>query len=585
MDTVLSQAEQALQAILLDCPNPDWLNLLIPLERLSESLERTWSPIRHLHAVMDSPQLRTAYSQSLTKLNKFQTDLSQNETLYQALNTFTESADWQQLDATRQRLVSNILKEFRLGGVGLETSRRQRYKVLSARLAQCGTDFANNLLDATQAWSHQAASADALQGLPPMVLQQARERAQHEGLEGWLLGLDLPCYLPVMGFAHNRELRADMYNAYVTRASDCGPHAGQFDNTALMHEILELRSEKARLLGYGNYAELSLARKMAATPTQVLDFLHKLASGTKPFARKEFAKLCEFAAADGCAELQPYDIAYYAEKLKQRDYAFNQEDVRPYFPANRVIDGLFELSQQLFNICITPSPDAETWHRDVQYFQLHDPQGALLGGFFLDMYARKGKRGGAWMDVCRNRMDLGNGLQLPIAYLTCNFTAPGQTHDALLSHEEVTTLFHEFGHGLHHLLSRIDLPGISGINGVEWDAVELPSQFMENWCYEPRVLKRMSGHFETGQPLPEDLIEKLRAARTFHSGLQMLRQIEFSLFDFRLHLEYHSGIDIQALAKAVHDEIAVVPQSERNRFANSFSHIFDGGYARGLLQL
>jgi len=348
-----------------------------------------------------------------------------------------------------------------------------------------------------------------------------------------------------------------------------------------MEEILDLRRERASLLGFASHAEYSLARKMVNTPREVLEFLRDLATRTRPFARRELAELREFAAANGCTDLQPFQIPYYTEQLKQQRYAFSQEDLRPYLPAGKVIQGLFDLTRQLFDVRITRCSDVAVWHPDVRYFQIHDSNNGLMGGFYLDLYARPGKRGGAWMDVCRNRMDLGDGLQRPVAYLTCNFTPPGEGRDALLSHDEVTTLFHEFGHGLHHLLSRIDLPGISGINGVEWDAVELPSQFMENWCYEPQVLARISAHYQSGEALPGALVEKLRSARTFHCGLQMLRQIEFALFDFRLHMEYQSGFDIQALAKAVHAEVAVVPMTAENRYPNSFSHIFDGGYAAG----
>ncbi len=574
-------AERALEALLADSAEPDWQNLLAPLELLGERLERLWSPVRHLHAVMDTPELRTAYADCQLKLSRFYTALSQNEPLYQAITTFADSRAWKSLDPARKRLVNNALREFRLGGVGLAPEPKQRFKDINARLAHCCTRFANNVLDATQGWTRHITDEAELRGLPRTVLDLVRQYARDAKRDGWVLTLDQPCYIPVMRFAENAALREDMYNAYVTRASECGPQAGQFDNGSLMREILALRRERAALLGFADHGEYSLARKMATSTQQVLTFLRDLATRTRPFAERELAQLRAFAAGAGCVDLQPPDIAYFSEQLKQKHYAFNQEDVRPYFPAGRVLQGLFDLARQLFDIRIEAFTEVETWHPDVRYFQIRDPKQGLIGSFYLDLYTRPGKRGGAWMDVCRNRMDLGRGLQLPVAYLTCNFTPPGADHDALLSHEEVTTLFHEFGHGLHHMLSRIDLPGISGINGVEWDAVELPSQFMENWCYEPRVLTRISAHYQTGAPLPATLVEKLRAARTFQSGLQMLRQIEFSVFDFRLHMDYCDGFDIQALAKQVHDEMALVPRTSNNRYPNSFSHIFDGGYAAG----
>ncbi len=581
VDAALKEANIALENVLTHCAEPSWQNLIEPLENLGELLEHTWSPVRHLHAVMDTPELRLAYADCQLKLNQFHTSLSQNELLYTAVTGLIESDAWPLLDPSQQRLIENTRREFRLGGVGLSSKPKQRFKDLSSQLAQSCTQFANNVLDATQAWSKHLSQEDDLRGLPQSAVDLARQNAQRKDLSGWLLTLDLPCYIPVMSYAENSALREEMYYAYVTRASEYGPQAGQFDNGPLMHEIMTLRQERAGLLGFAHHGEYSLARKMASNPEQVLAFLRDLAIQTRPFALRELSALREFSTLHGCDNLQPFDIPFYAEKYKQLHYSFNQEDVRPYFPAGRVVQGLFDLAQQLFEIRIQVQHDIDVWNSDVKYFQIHDAHNELVGGFYLDLFARPNKRGGAWMDVCRNRMDLGQGLQRPVAYLTCNFTPPGEGHDALLSHDEVTTLFHEFGHGLHHLLSRVDLPGITGINGVEWDAVELPSQFMENWCYEPQVLASISAHHQSGQALPLDLISKLQAARRFHSGLHMLRQIEFSLFDFRLHMEYHSGFDIQALAEDVHDEISVVPRIQHNRYTNSFSHLFDGGYAAG----
>ena len=581
VEAALEEANRTLENVLNHCAKPTWENLIVPLENLGELLERSWSPVRHLHAVMDTPELRLAYADCQQKLNLFHTTLSQNEELYSAVTAIIESDGWSQLDSSQQRLVENTRREFRLGGVGLSSEPKQRFKDISAQLAQSCTQFANHVLDATQAWTKHLTNEDDLAGLPQSAVDLARQNAQRKDKSGWLLTLDLPCYIPVMNYADNPILREEMHYAYVTRASEYGPQAGRFDNGPLMHEILALRQERAALLGFAHHGEYSLARKMANSPEQVLTFLRDLAAQTRPFALKELSTLVAFSAEHGCTELQPYDIPYYAEKYKQRHYAFNQEDVRPYLPAVRVVQGLFDLAQQLFEIRIQVQPDVDVWNSEVKYFQIFDAHDELVGGFYLDLYARPDKRGGAWMDVCRNRVDLGQGLQRPVAYLTCNFTPPGEGHDALLSHDEVTTLFHEFGHGLHHLLSRVDLPGITGINGVEWDAVELPSQFMENWCYEPQVLTNISAHYQSGATLPLDLINKLQAARKFHSGLHMLRQIEFALFDFRLHMEYHPGFDIHTLAQDVHDEIAVVPRIQHNRYTNSFSHLFDGGYAAG----
>ncbi len=582
VDRALGEARAALEAVLADAAAPSWDSLVVPMERMDERLERVWSPVRHLHAVMDTPALREAYEACLPKLTAFHTELAQNAALHERYHALQDGDGWAMLTPEQRRVVDNALREFRLGGVTLEGPARERFAAVASRLADLGSQFSNNVLDATQAWSRTVADESALAGLPSSAIGLARQNAEQSGEAGYRLTLDLPCYLPVMTFADDEALRAEAYEAYVTRSSDRGPHAGRYDNGPLMEEILALRQEKAQLLGLASYAHYSLERKMARSPQEVLDFLRDLAARSRGVARAELDELRQFARDEhGKQELAAWDIAYYAEKLKRRRFDLSQEDLRPYFPASTVIRGMLDIAERLFGVRIEVRDGADTWHPDVTFYAITGSDGERVGELYLDPYARAGKRGGAWMDGCRPRMRLGGEAHTPAAHLCCNFTPPVGGREALITHDEVTTLFHEFGHGLHHMLTRVDIPSVAGIHGVEWDAVELPSQFLENWCWEPEALALISAHHETGEPLPQALLDRLRAARNHHSGLQMLRQVEFALFDFRLHLEYAPGTDVLALLDSVRDEVAVIRPPEYNRFPHAFSHIFAGGYAAG----
>ena len=626
IEYVLDQARHTLGTIIADHEAPTWESLIVPMEKMGERMDRIWSPVRHLHSVMDSAPLREAYEACLPLLTNFHTELSQNSVLYQKYRDFADSGAYRQLCAAAQRVVDNALRDFVLGGVALEGAQRQRYAAIATRLAELSSQFSNHVLDANQSWTLTVTDPAVLAGLPASALalarqnaQQANEQgAQHNSGEGadrhdddsskesWRLTLDAPCYVAVMTYAHNANLREQMYRAYVTRASDQGPDEGRFDNTQVLEEILALRQEKAKLLGFDSYADLSLQRKMAESPQQVLDFLLDLAVRTRPVAEAELQSLQAFAAAQGVDELKAWDLSYYAEQLKREQFSVSQEDFRPYLPVEHVIRGMFSIAERLFGIRICERHDVTAWHDDVTFYEIRDaqesipannsaasagtapqtaaaaPAGTLLGALYLDPFARTHKRGGAWMDVCRSRMRLGDAaLQTPVAYLTCNFTPPLEGQMALITHDEVTTLFHEFGHGLHHMLTQVDTPSISGISGVEWDAVELPSQFMENWCFEPEALALFTAHHESAAPVPEDLLERLRAARNFQSAMQMLRQVEFALFDFRLHLQYRPGTDVLAVLDAVRDEVAVLRPPAFNRFTHAFGHIFAGGYAAG----
>ena len=582
LEHALAQARATLVQVLGASSEPTWSTLIEPMEAMGERLDRVWSPVRHLHGVLDSPALREAYEACLPRLSAFHTELSQNTELYQAYRAFAASPHHAALDAPRRRVVDNALRDFRLGGVALQGEARERYAAIQARLSDLGSQFSNNVLDATQAWSLTLTDESTLAGVPASALAAARQRAQEAGEQGLRLTLDLPCYLPVMNYAHDATLRQSLYEAYATRASERGPQAGQFDNNPLMHEILTLRQEKAKLLGFENYAGYSLERKMARSPAEVLGFLRDLAARSRAVAQAELDELASFAEREhGRRALDAWDIPYYSEQLKRQRFDISQEDLRPYFPVPRVIRGMFDIVERLFAIRIRDRTDVATWHPHVSFHEILDADGTSLGALYLDPFARANKRGGAWMDVCRTRMQRDGTLQTPVAYLCCNFTPPLGDRPATITHDEVNTLFHEFGHGLHHLLTQVDIPSIAGIAGVEWDAVELPSQFLENWCYEPEALALIAQHHESGEALPATLLERLRAARNFQSGMQMLRQVEFALFDFRLHMEYRAGLDVLALLDEVRDEVAVLHPPEWNRFACAFSHIFSGGYAAG----
>ncbi|MGD9391400.1 MAG: oligopeptidase A [Chromatiales bacterium] len=583
IDTLLQENRDQIHHLLETVLKPDWKNFVEPIERLDDRLNRAWSPVSHMNSVVNSDELREAYNACLPKLSAYATEMGQNADLYRAYKAVQESDS--SLDTAQKKMLENILRDFHLSGVDLPPAQKQRYKEISERLSTLTSKFSENLLDATHAWTKQITDESELAGLPDSALDLARQTAEQRDMDGWLLTLEFPSYYPVMAYADNRELRHEMYRAYSTRASDQGPNAGEYDNSVLMDEILALRHEAALLLGFSNYAERSLAKKMAENPQQVLDFLNDLARRSRPQAEQEFAELEAWARDEhGIDKLQAWDVAYYAEKLRKVRYNISQEELKPYFPQQMVVQGMFDVVSRLFDVSIEQTDGVDTWHPDVLFYKIRDSEGGeLIGQFYLDLYARPKKRGGAWMDECAVRFRTADSMQTPVAYLTCNFSPPVGDKPALLTHDEVETLFHEFGHGLHHMLTRIDYPGVAGINGVAWDAVELPSQFLENWCWEREALEVVSGHYETGEEIPDDLYERMIEAKNFQSAMQMMRQLEFALFDFRLHMEYdpEKGGRVLEFAEAVRDQVAVVRPPEWNRFAHGFSHIFAGGYAAG----
>ena len=581
VQTLLARGRGRVAEVLDAAEEPTWESVVQPMGEIDDRISRAWSPVAHLNAVADNPRLREAHNAALPLLSEYATEMGQNDGLYHSYKRIAETTG---LSPSQQKVLANAMRDFRLAGVDLSPGKKARFKELSKRLAELQSTFAENVLDATQGWKKQLRHVKQLAGLPASAVALAADAARREGLEGWLLTLEFPSYHPVMSYADDESLRRELYEANSTRASDQGPNAHTWDNSQIIEEIMALRHERAQLLGFGSYAELSLARKMAPGTEEVLEFLGDLARRARPLAEKELLELEAFAARQlGGKTLQAWDIPYYSEKLRKEKHDISQEDLRPYFPVNRVLDGMFQVVHRLYGLDIEPVEGIDTWHPDVLFFQIRDADSELRGRFYLDLYARPHKRGGAWMDECRVRMRTSGGVQTPVAYLTCNFTPPVADQPSQLTHDEVTTLFHEFGHGLHHLLTRVDYPSISGINGVAWDAVELPSQLLENWCWEEQALDMISGHVETGKPIPAELFARLKDARTFQSGMQMLRQIEFALFDFRLHLEYdpNRGANVNELLDAVRAEVAVLIPPKFNRFAHAFSHIFGGGYAAG----
>ncbi|WP_254275977.1 oligopeptidase A [Halomonas sp. 3H] len=585
MEELLERNRRAIEALVEQAHQapPSWASLAAPLESLNDELSRAWSPVSHLNGTMNSPELREAYQACLGKLSEYSTWLGQHEGLFQAWQALREGPAWAELDDAQRRAVDNTLRDFRLAGVDLPPEQKRRYGEIKARLSELGNTFSNQLLDATQAWHLDLADEARLAGLPESALAALRANAEAKGQPGYRITLDFPSFYPVVSYAEDRELRREVYTAFVTRASDQGPHAGEHDNAPVMVETLALRHELAELLGFATYADYSLTTKMAESPRQALDFLEDLARRAVPQAREEFAELEAFARDElGMSELAPWDVGYASEKMREARHAISQEQLRPYFPAPRVVEGLFRVVERLFGVTFEEDREAPRYHPDVRFFRIME-HGAPIAGFYLDLYAREGKRGGAWMDECRVRRLEGEALQLPVAYLTCNFTRPVGDRPALLTHDEVTTLFHEFGHGLHHMLTRQTIADISGINGVAWDAVELPSQFMENFCWERDGLDLIAGHVDSGEPLPGELLDRLQAARNFQSAMGMVRQLEFSIFDLRLHheLKAPSAAEIQALLDEVRDTVSVVPRADFNRFQNGFGHIFAGGYAAG----
>ena len=560
---------------------PSWDNLVAPFEEASDLLDQSWSPISHLNGVQNSDALREAYTECVQLLTEFSTAIGQYKPLYQAYNTLANSEAFAGLTPSQQQVIKHALRDFQLAGVALPEEKKQRYGEIKKRLSVLATEFSNHVLDATQAWFLQFDDAEALSGLPASDLALAQQVAEQKGESGYVITLDMPSYLAVMTYADDRGLREQVYRAFSTRAS-----SGEWDNAPLIDEILALRHELAQLLGFNNYAELSLATKMAESPQQVLSFLNELGEKSLGIAQQDLATLGDYFKEEGDSQgsdqLCAWDIAYYSEKLKQRDYAVSQEELKPYFPAERVLEGMFAVVNKLYGITISPLSDVDLYHKDVAFFQI-EKEGAVIAYFYFDIYARDKKRGGAWMADCRSRRLRQGEIQLPVAYLTCNFTPPVGETPSLLTHQDVTTLFHEFGHGLHHMLTQVSEAAVSGISGVAWDAVELPSQFLENWCWEKAVIPMISGHYQTGEPLPDDLLEKMLAAKNFQSGMQMVRQLEFALFDMRLHKDYDPDNikPVQQVLDEVRQQVAVVIPPVFNQFQNSFSHIFAGGYAAG----
>ena len=561
-----------------------WENLIEPLENSEDKLNKAWSPVSNMNSVVNTEELRQAYNACLPKLSEYSTEMGQNEHLFTAYKIIANSKAFETLDKAQKKVIQNALRAFRLSGVDLNDEQKQRYKDISQELSRLASQYEENLLDATNAWSKLINHEQDLAGLPASAIAQAKQTAANLNQEGWMITLQFPSYQAVMTYADDRELRREHYQAYATRASDQAPEHEQWDNSLIMQQIMALRHEKAQLLGFNNYAELSLATKMADKPEDVLDFLENLADRSWRHARKDLADLNEFAKKHyGVNELHSWDLSYYSEKMRQHFYQLSQEEVKAYFPITRVIPGLFAVVEKLYGLQINEITDFDSWHPDVRFFEIHDESGELRGQFYFDLYARTKKRGGAWMDDCVGRKKFNGAIQTPVAYLTCNFTPPTGTEPSLLTHDDVTTLFHEFGHGLQHMLTKVDHLGVSGINGVEWDAVELPSQFMENWCWEQDALALISGHYQTGETLPNSLFNKMLAAKNFQAGMIMVRQLEFSLFDFRIHKDYdpEKGARIYEILDQVRAQVAVVTPPKFNRFAHSFSHIFAGGYAAG----
>ena len=562
-----------------------WDAFVVPLEAVTERLGRAWGVVGHLNAVVDTPELRASFNENLPKVTEFWTELGQNLKLFEKYKALQASTEYTALSLARKRIIDNAVRDFRLGGAELADAQKVRFAEIQEQLAALSTRFSENVLDATNAYELIVDNEDRLAGLPDDVKQAARASAEREGKAGWRFSLHFPSYFPVLQYAHDRALRETLYRANATKASELGAQA-DWDNTQLIVDILKLRNEEAQLLGYANFAEVSLVPKMATSPAQVIQFLNDLAKQARPFAENDLAELRAFAKAElGIDQLQAWDMTYASEKLREKRYAFSEQEVKRYFPEHRVVDGLFRLIQRMFGVDIK-ADSSPLWHPDVTFYRI-EKKGQLVGQFYLDLYARNGKRGGAWMDDARGRKNLAGNLQTPIAYLTCNFTEPavidGVRKPAYFTHDEVITLFHEFGHGLHHMLTAVDELGVSGIAGVEWDAVELPSQFMENFCWEWDVLQQMTEQADTGEPIPRDLYDKMIAAKNFQSGLQMLRQVEFSLFDMHLHDHYdpNGRQTVAELLAEVRHQVAVVIPPDFNRFQHSFSHIFAGGYAAG----
>ncbi|RHW76421.1 oligopeptidase A [Colwellia sp. RSH04] len=587
VEEAIKQCKAAIAASLANNEKYTWDNLVMPLDDADDVLERLWSPISHMNSVVSNDELRAAYESCLPLLSEYGTFVGQHEALYKAYQAIKQSDEFTQLSTAQQKVITNALRDFTLSGIALNNDDKARYGEIVSRLSDLSSSFSNNVLDATQAFTLNITDEKELSGLPESALAAAKALATSKSLSGYSFTLDYPSYLPVMMYCDNSTLREQLYTAFVTRASDQGPNAGEFDNSEIMNELLALKHELAILLDFDNYAEHSLATKMASSTQEVMSFLEDLAVKSQHQGQEDFQELTRFALEEfGQKDLQAWDLAYYGEKLKQSRYAISDEQLRPYFPKDTVVKGLFEVVHRLFGLTINERKNVDVWHDDVNFYDVYDANNNLRGSFYLDLYAREKKRGGAWMDDCVGRRELSDGnIQYPVAYLTCNFNGPVGSQPALFTHDEVVTLFHEFGHGIHHMLTQINASSVAGINGVPWDAVELPSQFLENWCWQPEALAFISGHFETGEPLPQALLDKMLAAKNFQSAMQMLRQLEFSIFDFTMHASYDPSADnsqhIQQTLDKVREQYAVVKAPSFNRFQHGFGHIFGGGYAAG----
>ncbi|MCL9782915.1 oligopeptidase A [Vibrio sp. S4M6] len=585
VESAIADCRAKIEQVLQDNSQPSWQNLVAPIEEVDDKLSRIWSPVSHMNSVVNSDELREAYESCLPLLSEYGTWVGQHKGLFEAYKAIKASDAFSELTQAQKKTINDSLRDFELSGIGLPADEQHRYGEISKRMSELGSQFSNNVLDATMGWTKHITDESQLVGMPESALAAAKAAAEAKELEGFLLTLDIPSYLPVMTYCDNQALRKELYEAYVTRASDRGPTAGKWDNTEIIAEQLKLRHEIARMLGFTSYSEKSLATKMAENPAQVMSFLNDLATKAKSQGEKEVEELRQFAQREfGVDSLQLWDIAYYSEKQKQHLFQISDEELRPYFPESTVIQGLFEVVKRVFGMTVSERKGVDTWHESVKFFDITDSQGQHRGSFYLDLYAREHKRGGAWMDDCRGRrVTLSGELQTPVAYLTCNFNKPVGDKPALFTHNEVVTLFHEFGHGIHHMLTQIETGAVAGINGVPWDAVELPSQFLENWCWEEQALSFISGHYETGEPLPKAMLEKMLAAKNFQSAMFILRQLEFGLFDFTLHTEFDPEVGprvLETLAE-VKAKVSVLPSLEWNRFSHSFSHIFAGGYSAG----
>ncbi|AFP85229.1 oligopeptidase A [secondary endosymbiont of Ctenarytaina eucalypti] len=581
----IEQCRHTVEEVVAQSEPFTWENLCYPIADADDRLSRIWSPVSHLNAVKNSEELRIAYDQSLTLLSAYSTWVGQHAGLYQAYRKLRAGKYYAQLTLAKKKVVDNTLRDFELSGIGLSEEKQKRFGDILACLAKLGSAYSNNVMDATMGWSKLITDAGLLTSMPDSAIAAAYEKAKARGKTGWLLTLDTPSYLLVLTYCNSAILREEIYRAYNTRASDQGPDAGKWDNGPLMSEILELRHEQAILLGFESYADQSLATKMAKNPQRVLNFLTDLAERGRNRGEQELMQLCDFAHLHfGCDKINPWDIAYYSEKQKQHLFSINDQMLRPYFPESRVLKGLFKVVKRIYDITVKELENVETWHPDVRFFGLFDKNDELCGSFYLDLYVRENKRSGAWMDNCVSMMRKADGtLQKPVAYLTCNFNCPISGKPALFTHNEVITLFHELGHGLHHILTCIDVPGVAGISGVPWDAVELPSQFMENYCWQSEALALISGHYETGKPLSTEILNKLIAAKHYQAALLILKQLEFGLFDFRIHYEYkpEHGARILEILTEVKKQVSVLPALVWGRFPHTFSHIFSGGYAAG----